>query len=130
MSRGKKTSPETIYKIMLSYAMTENYSETARDLNLAVSTVKKIVEDNKDNEEFVNLCKEKKKDFVSAIDDLIPLAIMRIGHVLKNPFPIPLNQLTTALGTLYDKRALAKGESTNNMEVHIKVPKEVEELGC
>ena len=27
---------------------------------------------------------------------------------------IPLNHLTTAMGTLYDKRALSKGEMTQN----------------
>ena len=28
---------------------------------------------------------------------------------------IPINHLTTAIGTLYDKRALAKGEMTQNV---------------
>ena len=36
---------------------------------------------------------------------------------------IPVNNLSTVIGTLYDKRALAKGESTvnNKFEVDIKV---------
>lgn len=33
--------------------------------------------------------------------------------------------LTTAIGTLYDKRALAKGESTENTQVEFKLPKDM-----
>ena len=39
-----------------------------------------------------------------------------------------LNEITTAIGTLYDKRALAKGESTTNASMTIKMDKKVEEL--
>lgn len=35
--------------------------------------------------------------------------------------------LTTAIGTLYDKRALALGESTENTKIEFKLPKDVEE---
>ena len=35
--------------------------------------------------------------------------------------------ITTAIGTLYDKRALAKGESTDNMSVQIKLPEGADE---
>ena len=37
-----------------------------------------------------------------------------------------LNEISTAVGTLYDKRALAKGESTENIRISVKLPKEVE----
>ena len=39
-----------------------------------------------------------------------------------------LTELTTAVGTLYDKRALAKGDSTANNAITIKMDKEAEEL--
>lgn len=39
-----------------------------------------------------------------------------------------LSEITTAIGTLYDKRALAKGETTSNTGVMIQMDKKVEEL--
>jgi hypothetical protein len=34
---------------------------------------------------------------------------------------IPLGQISTYLGTLYDKRALMQGESTNNTELKVRL---------
>ena len=39
-----------------------------------------------------------------------------------------MSEITTALGTLYDKRALAKGEITSNTGITITMDKKVEEL--
>ncbi len=39
-----------------------------------------------------------------------------------------LSELTTAVGTMYDKRALAQGESTSNNTVTINMSKEAKEL--
>ena len=41
---------------------------------------------------------------------------------------IPVNNLTTVIGTLYDKRALAKGEMTSNTSISIKMTDEIKEL--
>lgn len=38
-----------------------------------------------------------------------------------------VKSITTAIGTLYDKRALAKGESTAKTTVEIKLPEEVDD---
>ena len=45
----------------------------------------------------------------------------------KNPdeIDISVNQLSTFIGTLYDKRALTMGESTQNTEISIKLPEDV-----
>ena len=116
MARGQKTSPEVIYQVMTSWAMTNSFSQTARDLNMAITTVEKIVKDNKDKEEFVKLCNDKKDTFVEKADEIIDILLERIVRETTNEEKdIPLNQLTTALGTVYDKRALAKGESTQNV---------------
>ena len=114
--RGKKTSPEVIYKVMTSWATTDNYSETARELNLPMTTVEKIVKENRDNPEFVNLCDEKKKDFSEKASRIIDKALARLERIIDDEEEsIPVNQLTTAIGTLYDKRALSRGESTQNL---------------
>ena len=114
--RGKKTSPEDIYKVMTSYVVTGNYSETARELGMPMTTVEKIVKDNRDNPEFVKLCDEKKEEFSDKASRIIDKALARLEKAIEDEEEyIPVNQLTTAIGTLYDKRALAKGEMTQNI---------------
>lgn len=164
MPRGKQTPPETIYKVMTSWAVTNNYSETARDLGMAMTTVEKIVKDNKDKPEFVKLCDEKKKDFADKATEIINKGLQLIDrrlsialdkqdeldklineiencgddeltyqqkvsaiNLIRETQIQKIKDITTAVGTLYDKRALAKGESTNNTKVLIQLPEGVDE---
>lgn len=124
MAKGKTTDNETVYKIMVSYFVTNNFSETARQLNIPITTVENIYKKNKDKPEFVKLCNEKKDEFSEKATRLINKALDRLEEVLddKNE-KIPINNLSTTIGTLYDKRALSKGESTGNTKftVDIKV---------
>ena len=116
MARGKKTSPEVIYKVMTSYAITRNYNQTARDLGMAYATVKDIVQANQDAEEFVILRQQKQDEFADKASVIIDMLLERITEtVADNEKEIPLHHLTTAIGTLYDKRALSKGEMTQNV---------------
>ena len=161
MSRGKKLDNETIYKIMLSYAVTRNYSETGRNLGIPESTVRKIVDDNKEDELFAKLCEQKRDEFVESADKIIYKAtnllerkldvaldyqneldvILSIASHLDGDEELSnselralinrvnklqvnaLTEITTAIGTMYDKRALAKGDPTSNekFEVSIRV---------
>ena len=114
--RGKKTPPEDIYRVMTSYAITRNMNETARNLDMPYMTVKNIIDNNIDTEEFVKLREEKENEFAEKSSRIIDLIMERIeNEVLKEDKEIPLNHLTTAMGTLYDKRALSKGEMTQNV---------------
>lgn len=116
MARGKKTSPEVIYKVMTSYAITNNNMETSRQLGIPEATVRKIVEDNKNSDEFRKLCDQKKDEFADKASILIDKILERINNEIDNgEKDIPLNHLTTAMGTLYDKRALSKGDLTQNV---------------
>lgn len=129
MARGKKTDTETIYKIMLSVFRTNNYNETSRELNIPVKTVEKIYKENKDKEEFTKLYKEKKEEFADKATRIIDKALNRLEKVLDDEKEkIPINNLSTVIGTLYDKRNLAEGKSTVNTDITIKMSKEVEEL--
>ena len=117
MARGKKTSPETIYKVMTSYAVTNNYNQTAKNLGMPESTVEKIVKDNKDKAEFRKLCEQKREEFSEKASVIIDMLLNRITEtVADNEKDIPLHHLTTAIGTLYDKRALSRGETTQNID--------------
>lgn len=155
MAKGKKHKPETVYAVMLSYFVTGNYNETAEQLGLAESTVRTIVERNKDNPEFAKLRIEKQSEFVERADGIIYQALELLerrfktalesqdaldemldmiadNDISKNQqkalmnklYRLQLNNLseiTTALGTMYDKRALAKGEPTSNETLTINV---------
>ena len=114
--RGKKTAPEDVYRVMTSYAVTRNFNETARNLGMAVATVKNIVDDNKDKEEFERLRTEKQEEFAEKASVIIDMLLERITDtVADGEKEIPLHHLTTAIGTLYDKRALSRGDMTQNI---------------
>lgn len=129
MAKGKKTDNETIYKIMISMFKTNNFSETGRQLNIPQKTVEKVFKENKDKPEFAKLCEQKKEEFVDKATRLINKALDRLEKMLDDKEEkIPVNNLSTVIGTLYDKRALAQGNSTVNTEINIKMDKKVEEL--
>lgn len=117
MARGKKLSPEEVYQIMATWAVTNSFKETSRILGFAVSTIKSIVDNNKDKEEFVKLRNEKRADFSEKADRIINMAMDRLeGDIGNKKKDIPVNQLTTVIGTLYDKKALADGKPTERTE--------------
>ena len=122
MAKGKKTDNETIYKVMLSVFSTGNYSETARQLNMPITTVEKIYKDNENKEEFVKLCKQKKDEFAEKATRIIDKALNRLEKALDDKDEkIPVNNLSTVIGTLYDKRNLAEGKITENTKLDINI---------
>ena len=164
MSRGKKTPPEVIYKIMTSWTVTNNYKETARDLDLSVSTVKDIVVKNKDKPEFVKLRNEKMDEFSKNASEIIQKGLTLLNRrfdralnceedldiLIDEIFSTGKSELTqnekdklvnkiralqlqdikavtTAIGTLFDKKALADGNTTENVAVEIKLPPGVDD---
>lgn len=165
MPRGKKTSPEVVYQVMTSWITTRNYKETAEALGMAVSSVKKLVEDNKDKDEYVKLCNEKQAEFADKASEIIDKGLIllnkRLDRAISNESDLDvlideifatdkeelaqdeknrlvnkiralqlqdIKAITTAIGTLYDKRALAKGESTENTKITFDLPQEVNEF--
>ena len=154
MPRGKKTSPEVIYKIMTSWTITNNYKETARDLKLPVTTVKSIVDGNKDKPEFVTLRNEKMNEFSRRASEIIQKGLTllnrRFDRALSSEADLDvlideifatkkeeltqdeknklvnkiralqlqdIKAITTAIGTLFDKKALADGKPTERTEI-------------
>ncbi len=154
MPRGKKTSPEVIYKIITSWTITNNFKETARELNLPVTTVKDIVDKNKDKPEFVKLRNEKMNEFSSRASEIIQKGLTllnkRLDRAITSEDDLDLlideifatdreelsqdeknrlvnkvralqlqdiKAITTAIGTLFDKKALADGKPTERTEI-------------
>lgn len=139
---------------MASWMTTGNYKETARDLNLATTTVRDIVLANKNKDEFVRLRNEKMSEFSDKASELIQKSLTLLGRRLDTAlereaefdflideiFSTPktalsqdeknkivsklrslqvqdIKALTTAIGTLYDKKALADGKPTGRTEI-------------
>lgn len=154
MPRGKKTSPEVIYKIMTSWTITDNYKETARELDLPVMTVKDIVDKNKDKPEFVKLRNEKMAEFSKRASEIIQKGLIllnkRFDRAIASESDLDIlideifttnkqelsqdeknrlvnkiralqlqdiKAITTAIGTLFDKKALADGQPTERTEI-------------
>ncbi len=118
MARGKKTPPETITAILAVQAVTDNASDTARMLNLPDRTVRDIIDKNKDSEYFAKLRKEKRSEFSEKASRIIDKALNRLERTIDDEEQnIPINHLSTVIGTLYDKRALSEGKPTENVKL-------------
>lgn len=84
----------------------------------------------------LTLALEKQEDLEMLIDEVMDVkdddmkykekvdAIKKIAKLQLNN----LSEITTAIGTIYDKRALSKGESTQNQTMIVKMDPEVKEL--
>ena len=129
MPRGVKIDNKKVQEIIASYALTNSYNATAKECSVSANSVKNIINKQKaeNSEEFAKVCEEKKEEFVEYADRLINKAMTKLDKALDRN-DIPVNNLTTVIGTLYDKRALAKGEMTSNTSISIKMTDEIKEL--
>ena len=125
MARGVKIDNQKIQEVMASYALTNSYNATAKECGVSDKSVKKIISER--SEEFSKVSEQKKEEFVEYADRLINKAMAKLDKALERE-DIPVNNLTTVIGTLYDKRALAKGEMTSNTSISIKMTDEIKEL--
>lgn len=116
-----KIDNKTKAKVIASYALTNSYNKTAKEFNISDKTVKKIVEENP------KLYEQKKEEFVDKASRIIDKALDKLETEIDKGI-VPANQLATIIGTMYDKRALAKGESTNNNIITINMSEEIKEL--
>lgn len=120
MARGKQLDNQTVYNIMTSYFITNNFTETSRELDIPLKTVETIVKRNIDKKEFAELRRKNNDRFAEKATRLIDKALDKLEEQFDNDEKIPVNQLSTALGILYDKRALSRGEATQNTGVIMK----------
>ena len=119
MARGVTTDAQTIYNIMNSYFETRSYAQTGRDLGVPDSTVEKLVKEHIKDKEFVELWAKKMEDFATKADMLIYKAMDRLNKELDSQDKISVNNLSTVIGTLYDKRTIANNGGTPNVEIKI-----------
>ena len=130
MARGKKTDTQTIYKIMQLYFTYGNFTDVSNELDVPESTVRDIVNNNKDKPEFTELRDKTRRKFSKDFEEIIDLAVNRLKQEIQEQDKIPVSQLSTVVGTLYDKNRLENNESTENTNqtINIGFSKETEDL--
>ena len=121
--QGQKLTDELKEQIRAHLVISDNISETSRKFAVSLSTVSKIKNEKPDD--FEELRRDKKQQLVDKLwDNIVDAA--ELGHSMIKEAKlgkrdIPLGQISTYLGTLYDKRALMNDESTANTTMTVKL---------
>lgn len=130
--RGKKYDTETKERALAALAVSNNIDELSREMGIPSNTLRQWKKDAEKSEDFIELRKEKRAEFVEraweTIGNALKLADRRIKKALENGEELPLRELSTYIGTMYDKAALASGEETERAEVRISMSGELEEF--
>lgn len=120
-----KLQPEDIAEIMTEYLLdrsTPNVERLTKKYNISRSRFYQVVRDKRNKDLLEESIKKNKQNFTKKCDVIINKALKRLNNELDNPnAEININQLTTALGILYDKSRLEDGLSTANQELHINI---------
>lgn len=128
MARGQQIPDELKEQIKAALASNNNVREIARQFKVSPSSVMKFRDENPD--EFEQLRTDKKQQMINKIwislEDAAELGHTMILQAKENKRDIPLNQISTYYGTLYDKMALMKGESTANTSITVKLEGELD----
>ena len=130
MARGQKTDTQIVYQVMQLYFTYGNSARVAEELDMPETTVRDLVNKNKDKPEFVELRSKTRRKFSEDFEEILDLAINRLKQEIKLQDKIPVNNLSTVIGTVYDKNRLEQGESTENTTQTIKIAfnEDLEEL--
>lgn len=126
--QGQKLTDELKEQIRAHLVLTDNLRETARKFGVSPNTVRNIKLERPD--EFAQLRTDKKQELIDKLWDNIveaqELGFQMIAEAKIGKRDIPLGQISTYLGTLYDKRALMMGESTNNTQIKVTLEGELD----
>lgn len=135
---GKKRSnytDEEQAEMLALYIELESYAAVGEKLGITRQSVKTVIDRlmrDPEKKEYYEKHRKKFEDrFVPKAERIINNALdaleKEIDDILQRKRGVKLNELTSAIGTLYEKRALIKGETTEISSVQIMLPKEAEE---
>lgn len=121
--QGQKLTDELKEQIRALLVLGDNKNDVAKKLGVSWSTVQKLEKEIKDdpeeNEKFESLRDKKKEQMIekiwASLEDAAELGHSMIKEAQIGKRDIPLNQISTYYGTLYDKMALMQGENTANI---------------
>ena len=108
-----KYTNQDIYNIIASYETTGNFGVTAKELGFPEISVRDIYYRNYEKDEFIEFRHKKRAEFNAKASKIIDKALNRLDMELDGDKPIPVNSLSTVIGTLHDK--------INNVGSEIKV---------
>ena len=82
MTRGSKVDNKIKAKIISSYALTNSYNKTSKEFKCSPNTIKKIINEAKNNNpnEYAKVCKEKKKLFYEQANEIIDKALALLNR--------------------------------------------------
>lgn len=108
-----KYTNQDIYNIIASYETTGNFGVTAKELGFPEISVRDIYYRNYEKDEFIEFRHKKRAEFNDKASKIIEQALNRLTKELETQDKIPVNSLSTVIGTLHDK--------INNVGSEIKV---------
>lgn len=118
-----KYTNQDIYNIIASYETTGNFGVTANELGFPENSVRYIYYTNYEKDEFVEFRNKKKAEFNDKASKIIDKALKRLDMELDTEKPIPINNLSTVIGTLHDKMNISnvdtKSNETPNVQINI-----------
>ena len=114
-------------KALLATGLAKN--DVAKKCRISWETVDRISKQEPDKIESYR--EDKKKELIDKLWDNIveaqELGFQMIKEAKQGIRDIPLGQISTYLGTIYDKRALMNNESTNNTQMTVKLEGDLDE---
>ena len=139
MARGKKTSEDK--REQVKAVLMINPEATGKEISKIIKIPErtaydlrnKIIDDDSDT--FAELRAKKKEEFITEAWEVVKKALLatnlKIDSLLNNPESLAkanIRDIAIALGTIYDKQALASGEPTIISERSEPTPDLVKEL--
>jgi hypothetical protein len=117
MAKGIQPDDETKERVKALLAAGKAKNQVAKEVGISWATVDKI--SKKDPDEIESIREQKRQDFIdkiwSNIEDAIELGHEMVREAREGKRDIPLAQVSTYIGTLYDKQALMQGDPTQNV---------------
>jgi len=139
VARGKKTSEDK--REQVKAVLMINPEATGKEISKIIKIPErtaydlrnKIIDDDSDT--FAELRAKKKEEFITEAWEVVKKALLatnlKIDSLLNNPESLAkanIRDIAIALGTIYDKQALASGEPTQISERQEPTPDLVKEL--
>lgn len=129
MAKGIQPDDKTRERVKTLLAEGKAKNQIAKEVKLSWATVDKISKEEPDGLE--SLREDKKKELIDKLWENIvaaqELGFQMIREAKTGQRDIPLGQISTYLGTIYDKRALMNNESTANTQLTVKLEGDLDE---